>query len=34
MGQLMDLGFTENKVAKALLQHNCNRDKALDELIS
>lgn len=33
MSELLDLGFPENKVSKALLQSNNDRDKALDILI-
>lgn len=32
--QLVDLGFTEDKVSEALLQAGCDRDKALDVLLS
>ncbi|XP_072938176.1 uncharacterized protein [Epargyreus clarus] len=34
LGELMDLGFPEGKVAAALEKHQFNRDKALDELVS
>lgn len=33
MSELLDLGFTESKVANALLQTNNDRDKALDILV-
>ncbi|CAG9791101.1 unnamed protein product [Diatraea saccharalis] len=34
LGELMDLGFTEERVLTALTKHEFNRDKALDELVS
>lgn len=34
VGELMDLGFSEEKVVSALVKHQFNRDKALDELVS
>lgn len=34
LGELMDLGFTEERVLTLLTKHNFNRDKALDELVS
>ncbi|XP_075979530.1 uncharacterized protein LOC142978828 [Anticarsia gemmatalis] len=34
VGELMDLGFSEEKVSQALVKHQFNRDQALDELVS
>ncbi|CAB3245012.1 unnamed protein product [Arctia plantaginis] len=34
VGELMDLGFSEDKVSAALVKHQFNRDQALDELVS
>ncbi|XP_045776006.1 uncharacterized protein LOC123874576 [Maniola jurtina] len=34
LGELMDLGFSEARVSAALVKHEFNRDKALDELVS
>lgn len=32
--QLLDLGFEEERIVDALLKHNNDRDKALEELIA
>lgn len=32
--QLLDLGFDEEKIVDALLKHDNDRDKALEELIA
>jgi len=32
--QLLDLGFSEDKVVDALVKFNCSRDKALEFLIT
>lgn len=32
--QLLDLGFPRDRVSEALLKFNCDRDQALDFLIS
>lgn len=34
MSELLDLGFSENKVSEALIQSDNDKDKALDILIS
>ncbi|XP_038221947.1 uncharacterized protein LOC119839623 [Zerene cesonia] len=34
LGELMDLGFSEGRVSAALVKHEFNRDKALDDLVS
>ncbi|CAH2087711.1 unnamed protein product [Euphydryas editha] len=34
LGELIDLGFSEARASAALVKHEFNRDKALDELVS
>lgn len=34
LGELLDLGFDEQKISDALLKFDNNKDKALDYLIS
>lgn len=34
LGELIDLGFSEARASAALVKHEFNKDKALDELVS